>query len=176
MQVPASRAWRKRSVLTLLVACAGLMVAGNLAVAQGKGPPDAKGQPRTEKLKHDNKSGQAILGAKLKQNGKHAVGMLGARTVSADVQGGKVRDMTAGDLPVKRVRSKSKVASADGVFGPFAPGGGIELAQFGGYDTYYYGFCFADGLYFTCYWYPATFVYYNDYVWDDYSDYYYYYY
>jgi hypothetical protein len=174
MQGLNSKARRARSAFTVVLACAGLLVASNLALAQGKGPADTKSQPRAEKLKKDNKSGQALLGAKLKQNGKHAVGKFGNRTVSADVQGGKVRNMTAGDLPVKRMRSKDKMASADGVVVPLAEGGGIALAQFGGYDTYYYAFCFDDGFYFTCYWYPAAVVYYVDYTWNDYDEYYYY--
>lgn len=172
MQILTSRVRRKSSVLVLFLACAGLVLAGNLAVAQVKGPADTKGQPRAEKLKHNNNNGEALLGAKLKQNGKHAVSKLGNRTVSAEVQGGKVRNMSAGDLPVKRVRSKEKMASVDGVIAPNTPDGGVTLAQFGGYDTYYYGFCFDDGFYFTCYWYPATVVYYLDYTWNDYSYYY----
>ena len=37
-------------------------------------------------------------------------------------------------------------------------GGSFQLAQF---TDYYYGYCFDDGIDFTCYWYPAEDV---DYV------------
>jgi hypothetical protein len=164
------------SLFTMLLACAGVMAAGDIAVArnndQGKGPSDNKGQQQAAKHKHNDKNGHDALGEKLKQNGKHDVGKFGNRTVMAEVQNGKVKNMSASDLPAKRVKSKMKMASLDGGIIPVAAGGGFQLAQYGGYTDYYYGFCFDDGYDFTCYWYLASEVNYLDYTWEDYSPYY----
>ena len=114
---------------------------------------------------HHNKNAHDMLGGKLKQEGKHAVGKFKDKTVTAEVKGGKVRNMTADNLQAKRVRTKMKMASADGLIVPIA----LQLAQ---YEDYYYGYCFDDGYEFTCYWYPAEDVDYADYSWDDYDPYY----
>ena len=164
---------------TLALAATTLLVAGDLAAApagQGKGPPDnrgqqeARGQKQAKAHKHAHKNGHDLLGAKLKQNGKHEVGKLANRSITAEVRNGKVANMAAGDLPMKRVKSRMKMATLEsgGVI-LAAWGGGFQLAQ---YTDYYYGYCFDDGVDFTCYWYPAEDVDYVDYTWDDYDPYY----
>ena len=169
-----------KRLVTIMLASASLIISGAVAAPQGKGPPqdrggqqqENKGQQQAAKHKHVHQNGHNALGAKLKQNGKHEVGKLGNRTVTADVENGKVKNMAAGDLPMKRVKSKMKMASLEG--GVFAvPGavGGLQFAQYG-YDDYYYGYCFDDGYDFTCYWYPASDIDYVDYTWDDYYPYY----
>jgi hypothetical protein len=130
------------------------------AQQQGGGSGKAKHQ-------HHNKNAHALLGAKLKQNGKHAVGKFKGRDVMAEVRGGKVAAMTAGDLQPKRVRTKTKMADSGGLI-LAAWGGAVQLAQ---YDSYYYGYCFDDGYDLDCYWYPAEDVDYVDYTWDDYDPY-----
>src|SRR5687768_13471468 len=75
------------------------------AAQAGKGAGKAKHQ-------HKAKNGRALLGAKLKQDGKHAVGKFKNRDVVAEVKGGKVRTMSAGDIAPKRVRTKTKMAEA----------------------------------------------------------------
>jgi len=171
-----------RRLLTILLASASLVIAGGVAArdnGQGKGPPqergqqqESKGQQQAAKHKHMHKNGHNLLGAKLKQNGKHDVDRIANRTVTADVENGKVKNMSAGDLPVKRVKSKMKMASLDGGV-IMVPGGGsgVQRAQYG-YDDYYYAYCFDDGYDFTCYWYPAIEVDYVTYTWDDYYPYY----
>src|SRR5262245_12552538 len=96
---------------TLALAATTLLVVGDLALAapagQGKGPPDNKGQQQTrgqkeaKAHKHAHKNGHDLIGAKLKQNGKHEVGKLANRSVTADVRNGKIVNMAAGDLPMK---------------------------------------------------------------------------
>src|SRR5512143_501308 len=106
-----------------LIGCASLaLAAGALAVGSGQAAPkeqhggDQKGggPPGGGKAKHQHhqKNGHQLLGAKLKQDGKHAVGKFGSRDVIADVRGGKVAGMSAGDLQGKPVRSKTKMAVA----------------------------------------------------------------
>lgn len=164
-----------------LIGCASLVLATSVAAEQGKG---AKGpdQPKAQqhqgggrpgggaghaKHQHHAKNGHALLGAKLKQDGKHAVGKFKNRDVTAEVKGGKVVAMSAGDIAPKRVRTKTKMAEGPvGLISAAWTGGSIQLAQ---YDSYYYGYCFDDGYDFDCYWYPAEDVDYQDYSWDDYD-------
>ena len=167
-------------LLTILLASASLVMTGAAGARQndqGKGPPgqqdrENKGQQQAAKHNHKHKNAHNILGMKLKQNGKHDVDKIGNRTVSAEVQNGKVKNMTAGDLPMKRVKTMMKMASlGNGVIPVPSGGGGLQFAQYG-YDVWYYGYCFDDGYDFTCYWYPASDVDYVDYSWDDYYVYY----
>jgi len=108
-----------------------------------------------------HKSGHALLGAKLKQNGKHHIDKVGNAAVTAEVNNGKVVAMTAtdpqkGSLPVRKVKSKKKMAAIDtGIVRVAATGDAPELAQ----DiVYYYAWCFDDGIDLWCYWYPADVV------------------
>ena len=162
-------------LLTILLASAGLVISGAVAAPQGKGPSQdrgqEKGQQQAAKHKHVHMNGHNLLGAKLKQNGHHEVGKLGNRTLTADVENGKVKNMAAGDLPAKRVKTTMKMAFEGGVIPVPAGGAGLQFAQYG-FDTYYYGYCFDDGFNFTCYWYAAVDVDYVDYTWDDYYPYY----
>jgi hypothetical protein len=159
-----------------LLACASLAAAPAMSAAQGKGQkPNAPkagaqgGGAKKAKHQHHAKNGHALLGAKLKQDGKHVLGKFKNRDVAAQVKGGKIVTMTAGDLQPKRVRSKTKMAfNESGVLRAAWTGAGLQLAQ---YETYYYGYCFDDGYEFDCYWYPAEDVYYEDYTWDDYDPY-----
>src|SRR6266446_9387443 len=74
----------------LLTAIAGIGILGVGGVAHAKGP-------------HKHINAHNSLGAKLKQNGKHEVGKAGKETVSADVNNGKVVNMSAGGLTAKNV-------------------------------------------------------------------------
>jgi len=132
----------------------------------GKGGGPA-GEAKHAKHQHHDKNAHAMLGAKLKQDGKHAVGKFKDREVTAEVKGGKVVAMAAGDLAAKRVRTKTKMAETGGLM-LARWDGAVQLAQ---YTDYYYGYCFDDGYDFDCYWYPAEDVDYQDYTWDDYDPY-----
>src|SRR3954453_9487955 len=93
-----------------------------------------------------------FLGPKLKQNGKHQMGKAGKETVTADVKDGKVVNMNAGNLPVKKVKSKKKMAGLEPGNIKLAANGDIHLAQV---DVYYYGYGFDTGIEEVYYWYPA---------------------
>jgi hypothetical protein len=122
----------------LLTAIAGIGVL-SAGVAHAKGP-------------HKHINGHNALGAKLKQNGKHEVGKAGKETVSAEVNNGKVVNMSAGSLPVKKVKSKKKMAALESSNIKLAASGDIHLAQV---DVYYYAYGFDTGLEEVYYWYPA---------------------
>ena len=101
---------------------------------------------------HKHMSGHNALGAKLKQNGKHEVGKAGKETVTAEVNNGKVVNMSAGSLPVKKVKTKKKMASLPTNNVQLAANGDIQLAQV---EVYYYGYGFDTGVEEVYYWYPA---------------------
>ena len=123
----------------LLTAAAGIGVLGVAGLAQAKGP-------------HKHVNGHNALGPKLKQNGKHEVGKAGKETVSAEVNGGKVVNMTAGSLPVTKVKSKKKMAGLESSGIKLAANGDVRLAQV---DVYYYAYGFDTGTEVVYYWYPA---------------------
>ena len=157
-----------RAFSTALISLTILSLGTAGAAQPGKGPPDKAAKQEKKAHKHHHANGHNLLGAKLKQNGKHEVGKIANRAVTAEVKNGKVTNMAAGDLAVKRVKTKQKMASADELLRT-ADSGMIHLAQ---YDDYYYGYCFDDGYEYSCYWYPAEDVDYADYSWDEYDPYY----
>jgi hypothetical protein len=141
----------RRTVLDLLISCAFVTAAG--------AEPAKKQEPGK---KHQHKNGQSLLGAKLKQNGRHGIDKAGQATVLAEVNNGKITAMSAnhpqkGSLPARKVKSRQKMAEIE-------PQGvrvaanveGAQLAQTIVYTSY--GWCFDDGLDVYCYWYPADVV------------------
>jgi|SRR5215469_1880701 len=125
-----------RRVLTSLVFATSILVAGGIALAKNA---------------HHN-DGHNLLGAKLNQNGKHEVSKIGSNAVTADVSNKKVVGMSAGSLPVKKVKSNKKMAEIGFDHLQLAANGPIQLAQ----ADVYYGYCFDTGLDEYCYWYPAS--------------------
>jgi hypothetical protein len=123
----------------LLTAIAGIGILGVGGMVYAKGP-------------HKHINAHNALGPKLKQNGKHEVGKAGKETVSAEVNNGKVVNMSAGSLPVKKVKSKKKMAVLESNNIRLAANGDIHLAQV---DVYYYAYGFDTGLEEVYYWYPA---------------------
>ena len=124
----------------------------------------AIGGRATAKGPHKHMNGHDALGAKLKQNGKHAVGKAGKETAIAEVGNGKVVSMTAGSLPVKKVKTKKKMAGLDGASFKLAANGEFHLAQV---DVYYYGYGFDTGTEDVYFWYTAEDVVVTD-VWIEY--------
>src|SRR5262249_59212526 len=128
--------FNRRALLSFVVSV-GLLVAGGVALAKNQ---------------HHN-NGHNLLGAKLNQNGKHEVGKAGNATVTAEVSNKKVVNMSAGSLPVRKVKSKKKMAGVDSGI-QVAANGDIQLAQV--VEVYYYAYCFDTGIDEYCYWYPAA--------------------
>jgi hypothetical protein len=125
-----------RRILLSLTVLVSLLVAGGLAVAKNQ---------------HHN-NGHNLLGSKINQNGKHEIDKIGNNSVTAEVNNKKVVNMSAGSLPVRKVKSNKKLAE-HGLGGiKIAANGDIQLAQV---IDVYYGYCFDTGLDEYCYWYPA---------------------
>jgi hypothetical protein len=129
-----------RRGLVAALALSGILAVSGIAIA--KGP-------------HKHHDGHALLGAKIKQDGKHEVGKAGKETVHAEVKNGKVVNMTAGSLPVQKVKSKKKMAGLIPGNLQVAANGNIQLAQV---DVWYYGYGFDTGTEVIYYWYPADYV------------------
>lgn len=127
----------RRFVLGLLAATPAFAMGG---VAFAKGP-------------HRHYNGHDLLGAKLKQNGKHEVGKAGKETVIAEVNNGKVTAMSAGSLPVAKVKTNKKLARSGSANVHLAAFGDMQLAQAG---DWYYGYCIDWVDYVDCYWFPAS--------------------
>lgn len=123
-----------RRTITALVVGAGLLATSGLALAKN--------------THHNN--GHNLLGEKIHKNGKHEIGKIGSNSVVAEVSNDKVVGMSAGSLPVQKVKSSKKMADADSA--RLAANGPIKLAQ----AADYYAYCFDTGIDVYCYWYPAT--------------------
>lgn len=158
-------------VWTILGVVGGLAMASTAMLAlEAHAQPGNSTAQHSAAHKHANLNGHDLLGANIKRDGKHALGKLHDQTVTAEVTAGKVANMTAGNLTVKRVKSPTKMADGGATLIRVAYGGSLQLAQ---YDTSYYGYCFDDGYGgYTCYWYPASDVYVGDYTWVPYDPYY----
>jgi hypothetical protein len=109
--------------------------------------------------KHNHINAHQLLGSLLHVDGVHqlggvAGGALGAVTgsgVAAIVKNGKVADMTSGGKELTKVKSKQKMADAEGGFIK----ADYKVAQYdSGYESY--GYCEDDGYQETCYWYEPS--------------------
>ncbi len=94
-----------RRLLTIGIALSGVLGLAN--TASGKGKPH-----------HNN--GAKLLGDKIKTNGRHVVEKKGPHTVSIDVKDGKIAGMHVkhdkkGELAVKKYKTKTKMAQAEGL-------------------------------------------------------------
>ena len=136
---------------TAIALSLGMLLAAGATGAQEfsqlANPPDS-GMLHFVAHKHKHKSGRDLLGDKIHQDGRHELEKHKGRSVTVDTKHGKVVGMAAGDFPVKRVKSGSKMASLAGGFTLAS----FELAQ----DDGYYGYCVDDGDEYDCYWYPAS--------------------
>jgi len=124
-----------RRILVSLVLSASMLIVAGTALAKNEHHSD----------------GHNLLGARLGQNGKHEIGKIGNNAVTAEVNNKKVINMSAGNLPVRKVKSNKKMAGLDHL--RTAANGEIQFAQVA---DVYYGYCIDAGLDEYCYWYPAS--------------------
>src|SRR5262249_62360938 len=84
-------------------------------------------------------NGQALLGGKIKQNGKHKIHTAGKADVLAEVSNGKVVGVSAAGMQVKKVKTRQKLAQSQTV-----PGLILAAMQVAQADVYYYGYWVFD--------------------------------
>jgi hypothetical protein len=85
-----------------------------------------------------------MLGNKIKTNGQHEIDKVGEHKVSVNVSNGKVAGVSVkhskkGDVPVKKYKTKKKLAETDGI--RFVA---YTLAQYQDLGTTYIGYAFID--------------------------------
>jgi len=96
-------------------------------------------------------NGQALLGGKIKQNGKHKIHTAGKVDVFAEVSNGKVVGVSAAGMQVKKVKSRQKLAET-------TPGLILVSMQLAQTEVYYYGYWVYDPVADYYYWFPADVV------------------
>ena len=136
---------RSRRLLTIGIVLSSVTGLFNIA--------SAKGKPH-------HKSGQKLLGEKIKKDGKHILEKKGPHTVSVEVKDGKIAGMQVkhdkkGDLPITKYKSSKKMAQAEGFH--YASYTQVQYQYLG---TTYIGFAYYDDYgdeYI--YWYPYEMVY-----------------
>jgi hypothetical protein len=161
--------------LAAAITALGLIAASGSVLAAPKDKPDtkqdkAKGQGKAKAAK--NKSGKALLGDKIKKNGRHKLEDNGKFTADADVENGKIKGVKVtnadtGDVPVTKYKTTKKMASRATE--------GIHLAQYG-YDTVvtiWIGYAYIDDWgYEVIYWFPVDLIIDGDYGAVEYVEYY----
>src|SRR5262244_3680945 len=130
-----SRAMLHRRAVIGLIASAGTLSGSQIVLAKEK--------------HHHN--GNALLGAKFKQNGKHKIHTIGKTDVFAEVNNGKVVGVSAAGMQVKKVKSSQKLAET-------TPGLILASMQVAQTDVYYYGYWVYDPVYDYYYWFTADVV------------------
>jgi len=132
-----SRAMLHRRAVLGLIASAGTLSASRSVLAKEK--------------HHHN--GNALLGAKIKQNGKHKIHTAGKADVLAEVNNGKVVGVSATGMQVKKVKTRQKLAEPQAV--PGLTLAGMKVAQT---DVYYYGYWVYDPVADYYYWFTSDVV------------------
>ena len=95
-------------------------------------------------------NGNALLGAKIKQNGKHKIHTAGKADVFAEVSNGKVVGVSAAGMQVRKVKTRQKLAESPGLILV-----GMQVAQT---DVYYYGYWVYDPVGDYYYWFTSDVV------------------
>ena len=110
-------------ILMALAAAAALIAVDGNAVAQPKDKEQkehgANGKEKKAK-QHQHRDGKALLGDRIKTNGKHKLEQRGKNTAFATVQNGKIAGMSVtnadkGELPVKKYKTNKKMAESGGL-------------------------------------------------------------
>jgi hypothetical protein len=109
----------------------------------------ASGVALAKETRHFN--GKALLGDKIKQNGKHKIHKAGNADVIAEVSNGKVVGITAAGMQVKKVKTTQKLAETS----PELILASMQLAQT---DVYYYGYWVYDPVLDYYYWFTSDVV------------------
>ena len=126
----------RRAVLCL-IASAGTISAPQIVLA---------------KEKH-HLNGNALLGAKIKQNGKHKIHTAGKADVFAEVSNGKVVGVSAAGMQVKKIKTRQKLAQYQS-----APNLILASMQIAQADVYYYGYWVYDPVADYYYWFTSDVV------------------
>jgi hypothetical protein len=129
----------KLRFLAAYVTAVGLVLAGGSVIAQPKDKPDKQNKQQSKggsphAKSHKNMSGKALVGDKIKQNGKHKIHTHGKFATSVDVKDGKiagvsVNNVDKGDVPVTKYKTNKDMSSASATASRPGSTSGIQLAS-----------------------------------------------
>jgi hypothetical protein len=140
-------------ILAILAAAAALVAVDGSAIAQPK-DKDQKGhkeqkeqkeQGKEKKAKqHKHKNGKALLGDRIKTNGKHKLEQHGKHTAYANTREGKIAGITVesadgGAVPVKKYKTSKKMVASGGMQ-PVS----MQLAQAYSMGSTWIGYAYID--------------------------------
>jgi hypothetical protein len=114
---------RKLRFLAAYVTAIALIAGGGSVIAQPKDKPNKqdkqqnKGGGNPHAKAHKNMSGKALVGDKIKQNGKHKIHTHGKFATSVDVKDGKIAGVSVdnadkGAVPVTKYKTNKDMSSA----------------------------------------------------------------
>ena len=157
---------RIAAVVVTALAALGLVAGGASVWAQGKGrdKQEQRDQGAKPKKQHKHKDGKALLGDKIKQNGRHKIDQNGKYSTFVETNNGKIRSVKVnhadkGDVPVKKYKTNRKMAELTRAGGIMPVN--LILAQSG---TQYLGQTYIGYSYIdeygdeTIYWYPYDMI------------------
>ena len=138
-------------ILMALAAVTALAAVDGTALAQPKGKDhkenkEQKGPDGKEKKakQHKHQNGKALLGDRIKTNGKHKLEQHGKHTAYANVKDGKITGVTVEStdktaVPVKKYKTTRKMVASDGMQRV-----GFQLAQAYSGGTTWIGYAYID--------------------------------
>lgn len=110
------------TLFTVFLAAFGIAAAGTTAWAQGKGRDkqeerQAQGKEKKAKKQHKHKDGKALLGDRIKQNGRHKIDQNGKFSTFVETHNGKIRSVKVnhadrGEVKVTKYKTNRKMAEA----------------------------------------------------------------
>lgn len=137
-----------------LAAVAALATVDGTAIAQPKDKDKQKehkehkehgnAADKVKKAKHEHKNGKALLGERVKTNGKHKLEQRGKHTAYANTRDGKITGVTVESadraaVPVKKYKTTRKMAGAEGLQ-PVS----LRLAQAQSMGSTWIGYAYID--------------------------------
>jgi hypothetical protein len=134
-------------ILMALVAAAALVAVDGAAIAQPK-DKDQKEHGSSGKEKkakqHKHQNGKALLGDRIKTNGKHKLEQRGKHTAYANTRDGKITGVVVeksdgGTVPVKKYKTTKKMVAAGGMQAV-----SLQLAQAQYMGTTWIGYAYID--------------------------------
>jgi hypothetical protein len=140
----------RRLVTTYLAGSGLLLAAGAVNAAPQK-------EKKAKKAKH--RDGRALLGEKIKKNGRHDLEKKGPHTVSAEVKDGKIAGMrvkhdSKGEVAVTKYKTGKKMAQTGGLVRT-----SYQFAQAQSLGVAYIGYAYIDEYgYEEIYWYPYEMI------------------
>lgn len=131
-------------VMIALAAGAAIVAVDGTALAQPKDKDKDKERKEKKVKQHKHQNGKALLGERIKTNGKHKLEQHGKHTAFANTKDGKITGITVehsekGAVPVKKYKSSKKMVTADGMQAV-----SLHLAQAYSMGTTWIGYAYID--------------------------------